>query len=224
MTSQIIDDIFPDSSQTVSIPCGAAGCVSATIEILLRDSFVINQEASNAAVESLRENVNNALTALEATTIDTIRNSVILVAINIYIPIFLILIIIVWVLCAAGVIGSIVAIVLTILLIIIGVIFIFLIRSSISSYLAQQLDVITDALSDYIISDNFISALNTAACVYNSIAGGSSNVSLSVRNCSTCKNNNPPPSYSESLKTSSSRSQKSSGGSSKDVGDIDVFY
>ncbi|CAK7995081.1 Hypothetical protein POVR1_LOCUS599 [uncultured virus] len=186
MDSEIVDEIFPNSTATTAVPCGTASCIPTTIQIIARDRGVINQTASDAALESLRNDVNRSLAAVEASAITTIDNSIFLLAVNIYIPIFLILIIVIWVLCAAGLIGATAAIVLTILLIIIAVIFIFLIRASISSYLTQQLDVIRQALTDYVLSEDFINALNSAACVYNSIAGGIP-PTLSIRNCSSCK-------------------------------------
>lgn len=180
MSSQIVDEIFPNSTMATAIPCDT--CVPIAIRSIVFGG--VNSTASNAAIESLRADVNTSLAAVEASAITTIETSVILLAVNIYIPIFLVLIIIIWVLCAVNVISGAAAIVLTILLIIVAVIFIFLIRASISSYLAQQLTVIRKALADYILSENFIVALNTAACVYNSIAG--TTTTLSVRSCASC--------------------------------------
>lgn len=187
MTSRILDEIFPDSTVTAAVPCGTGTCVPTTIQIIARDGGRVNQTASNAAIESLRDDINRSLAAVEEVTIKTIDNSVVLLAINIYIPIFLVLIIIIWVLCAINLLSTTATVVITVLLIIIAVIFIFLIRASISSYLTQQLNAIRGALTDYFISEDFINALNRAACVYNSIAGGTTPPILRVRSCSACK-------------------------------------
>ena len=228
MNEDIINDIFPPSVTISPVPCGRDGCVFPLITRIILSGGAIDPTAANTALQSLSTDVTNSLSAVQATTIATVENSMIILAINIYVPIFLILIIIIWILYAVGIIGGLTAIVITILLIVVAVVFIFLLRASVSAYLNQQLTVITAAISDYIMSNNFLSALNSAACVYLANLPPVTSVDTPNTNTNTSNTNTNTNTLNINTNTSNTNTSNTKNTINEDIGDIQsspsIFY
>lgn len=167
-TNDILKDIFPvilPSNLSSTPVCGPDGCAFASaVDIYING---INPGALNAAKTSLFSSFENSLSATLKDFSLIASNLIKLVAINIYIPILMICIVIIWLMVAARVFTWEAALILTIALIMVFIIFFITLSSSIKAYLETQKTAIKNEIISFVEGGTLLNALNDAACAYN---------------------------------------------------------
>ena len=143
--------------------CGQDGCVFQALNKIVSEG--VDPVAGNAAKDSLIGSVQASLTATGNDIIRLIGAFVIILIVAIFIPILIILIAFIWIYTPTCI-SYWAAVSFTILAIIIFAVVGLVMSIWVLSFLAQQIAVIRTSIVDYIDSQDFLAALNEAACTY----------------------------------------------------------